>query len=60
MANWSGEVKRPECNHWQIPMSYCPNCGYSFMDNQQFYTIKQEIKTDGLTETIDVKIVEAE
>ena len=30
MAAWLGEIKCPKCNHWQIPMKFCPNCGYEW------------------------------
>ena len=30
MATWLGEIKCPKCNHWQIPMKYCPKCGHKW------------------------------
>jgi len=30
MATWLGEIKCPECGYWQIPMLYCPACGFKW------------------------------
>ena len=30
MTTWLGEIKCPQCGHWQIPMTYCPSCGYNW------------------------------
>jgi hypothetical protein len=37
MSIWLGEITCPKCGHWQIPMSYCPNCGFSFKE-EKFYS----------------------
>ena len=36
MSIWLGEITCPKCGHWQIPMSYCPSCGYSFKGKRSY------------------------
>jgi len=30
MPTWLGEIQCPKCSHWQIPMKFCPACGYDW------------------------------